>query len=87
MSDTEYNVAELVDIDPSKCGAVAPMFKKITLEVKFGYFDFTKNGGNRGYKVYLKYSYEHNSAGDGYSGNGYTVGYITVDDCASFQIY
>ncbi len=71
-----------LNIQPNQCGAVAPIFKDIDLYAKVYSFDYTDNGGNKGYKIFLEYSYLHPSGS-----NGYTTSFITIDDCATFQPY
>ncbi len=70
-----------VEIDPAKCGAIAPIFTKIDLELSLGIFDFTVDGGRKGAKLSLKYIYKHP-----FGSNGHTVNYIGYDDCEKFEI-
>ncbi len=69
----------VVDINPSTCGSVAPIFKSIKLTVRVIPFDFTEAGGRKGHKLFLNYRYDHPTGG-----NGYGVSYYSFDNCATF---
>ena len=69
-----------VDIKPSECGPVAPLFKKISLEIWVSKFNYEKIGGHKGYYLYLQYSYYH------FGGqNGHREDFITIDGCKTFS--
>lgn len=52
-----------IEIAPTDCGAVAPIFNEITLTIKLEEFDYSSRGGREGFLVTLAYKYTHSGVG------------------------
>ena len=70
------------NLDPNECGAAAPMFKEISLQVGLFWFDYRRDGGKYGHKLNLKYRYQHPCGS-----NGYDISYISYDSCKTLVIF